>query len=112
MPPGAGDGVASRTDALIANADKQVFGPTGVVGDAQATVIQLNGLLADARNRLRKVDAVLQEAQAIGANTREATNDLGALRAEVEGSLRKVEHLVNEINRKWPFARDAELKLP
>ena len=106
------DGVASRTDALIANADKQVFGPTGVLGDAQATVIQLNGLLADARNSLRKVDAVLQEAQAIGANTREATNDLGALRAEVEGSLRKVEHLVNEINRKWPFARDAELKLP
>jgi phospholipid/cholesterol/gamma-HCH transport system substrate-binding protein len=34
------------------------------------------------------------------------------LRAEVEGSLRKVDHLVNEINRKWPFARDTELKLP
>jgi phospholipid/cholesterol/gamma-HCH transport system substrate-binding protein len=30
----------------------------------------------------------------------------------VEGSLRKVESLVNEINRKWPFARDTELKLP
>jgi phospholipid/cholesterol/gamma-HCH transport system substrate-binding protein len=34
------------------------------------------------------------------------------LRAEVEASLRKVEHLVNEINRKWPFARDPEIKLP
>ena len=106
------DGLATKTDVLITNADKQVFGPSGVLGDAQATVIQLNGLLADARSSLKKVDAVLQEAQAIGANTREATTDLGALRAEVEGSLRKVEHLVNEINRKWPFARDAELKLP
>jgi phospholipid/cholesterol/gamma-HCH transport system substrate-binding protein len=106
------DGIASKTDALITSADKQVFGPTGVMNDAQATVIQLNGLLADARSSLKKMDAVLQEAQVIGANTREATTDLGALRAEVESSLRKVEHLVNEINRKWPFARDAELKLP
>lgn len=106
------DGLATKTDVLITNADRQVFGPSGVLGDAQATVIQLNGLLADARTSLKKVDAVLLEAQAIGANTREATTDLSALRAEVEGSLRKVEHLVNEINRKWPFARDTELKLP
>jgi len=30
----------------------------------------------------------------------------------VETSLRKVENLVTEINRKWPFARDPEMKLP
>ena len=73
---------------------------------------QLNGLLADARNSLKKVDAVLVEAQAIAGNAREATNDLGTLRAEVDASLRKVEQLVNEINRKWPFKRDTEIKLP
>ncbi len=41
-----------------------------------------------------------------------AATDLGALRAEVDVSLRKVTNLVDEINRKWPFARDMELKLP
>lgn len=102
----------ARLDGLALKANTQVFGPTGVVADTQATVQQLNGLLADARNSLKKVDAVLQEAQAIGANTREATTDLGALRAEVESSLGKVEHLVNEINRKWPFARTTEVKVP
>ncbi|MEO8543716.1 MAG: MlaD family protein [Burkholderiaceae bacterium] len=106
------DSVAARADGLIARADEQVFGADGVVRETRATVLQLNGLLAEARNSLKKVDAVLVEAQAIGANTREATTDLGALRAEVEASLRKVEHLVNEINRKWPFARDAQIKLP
>ena len=106
------DGIAQRTDGMIARADKQVFGEQGVVSDARATVVQLNGLLADARNSLKKVDAVLVEAQGIGANTREATTDLGTLRAEVEASLRKVEQLVNEINRKWPFARDAKITLP
>ena len=104
--------LATKADSLIGHADTQVFGPRGVVTDAQATIVQLNGLLADARNSLKKMDAVLIEAQAVGANAKEATADLGTLRAEVESSLRRVEQLVNEINRKWPFKRDTEIKLP
>lgn len=105
----------ARLDGMAAKADRQVFGSgsdAGLVPEVRATVLQLNGLLADTRQSLTKVDAVLAEAQAIGANAREATTDLGALRAEVEANLRKVESLVNEINRKWPFARETELKLP
>ena len=102
----------ARVDGLAAKADTQVFGDKGVMPETRATVVQLNGLLGDARVSLKKVDALLVDAQAIAANTREGTADLGALRAEVESSLRKVEHLVNEINRKWPFARDTEIKLP
>ena len=102
----------ARFDDLAAKADTQVFGEQGVMPATRATVAQLNGLLADARLSLKKVDAVLLEAQAVATNAREGTSDLAALRAEVDASLRKVEHLVNEINRKWPFARDTELKLP
>jgi phospholipid/cholesterol/gamma-HCH transport system substrate-binding protein len=102
----------ARFDTLAAKADTQVFGPEGVVREARATVIQLNGLLADTRASLKKVDAVLVEAQAVGANVRGATEDLGTLRGEVEANLRKVESLINEINRKWPFARETEIKLP
>jgi len=29
----------------------------------------------------------------------------------VDANLRKIEGLVNELNRKWPFARDVEIKL-
>lgn len=104
--------LATKADSLVGNADRQVFGPQGVMTDAQASIVQLNGLLADARNSLKKMDAVLVEAQAVGANAKEATADLGTLRAEVESSLRRVEQLVNEINRKWPFKRDTEIKLP
>jgi phospholipid/cholesterol/gamma-HCH transport system substrate-binding protein len=52
------------------------------------------------------------QAEAVGANVRVASSDLGALRSEVEASLRKVSQLADEINRKWPFARDTELRLP
>ena len=106
------DGLVVKADGLAKKADAQVFGASGVMSETRASVVQLNGLLSDARNSLKKVDGVLQEAQAIASNTREASNDLGTLRGEVEASLRKVEHLVNEVNRKWPFKRDTELKLP
>ena len=102
----------ARLDGLAAKADTQVFGADGVMRDARATIQQLGGVLGDARASLKKVDAVLEEARAVGANARVATTDLGALRAEVETSLRNIDQLINEVNRKWPFARDTELKLP
>ncbi|RYY88505.1 MAG: MCE family protein [Comamonadaceae bacterium] len=102
----------ARVDGLAAKADSQVFGPEGVMRDVRATVVQLDGLLADTRASLKKVDAVLVEAQGVGSNVRVATQDLGTLRGEVEANLRKIDSLVNEINRKWPFARDSEIRLP
>jgi phospholipid/cholesterol/gamma-HCH transport system substrate-binding protein len=108
-----------QTNALLAKADQRIFGAKGVMDSAQATIDgsqvairELTGVLTDARASLKKVDAVLAEAQAVGANARVASADLGALRAEVEISLRKVTQLVDEVNRKWPFARDTEIKLP
>ena len=107
--------LVARLDGVVAKADKQVFGSgkdAGLVPEVRAAVVQLNGLLTDTRQSLTKIDAVLVEAQAVGANAREATTDLGALRGEVETNLRKVETLLNDINRKWPFAHETELKLP
>ncbi len=112
------DALARRLDSLAANADKQVFGQGAapgqgsLVGDARATVQQLTVLLGQARTSLQKVDAVLVEVEGIASNTREATSDLGTLRGDVESSLRKVESLINDINRKWPFKSNPEIKLP
>ena len=102
----------ARLDGLASKADTQVFGADGVMRDARTTVQQLNAMLLDARASIQKVDAVLEEANAIGANARVATTDLGALRADVETSLRNIDQLIQEVNRKWPFAKDTELKLP
>lgn len=102
----------ARLDALAGKADAQVFGASGVMPEARATVVELRGLLVDARASLKRVDAVLQDAQVVSANAKNATADLGTLRAEVDTSLRKVEALIDQVNRKWPFARDTEVKLP
>jgi phospholipid/cholesterol/gamma-HCH transport system substrate-binding protein len=101
-----------RVDALLAKTDQRVFGKKGVMDDAQGAIRELNGLLADARGTLQKADGVLAEAQAVAKNAHAATDDLGRLRGEVDASLRKVNRLVDEINRKWPFKQDTEIKLP
>jgi phospholipid/cholesterol/gamma-HCH transport system substrate-binding protein len=105
------NGLLARLDSMAAKADAQVLGPGGVLPEGKATIVQLNAMLGDARVTLKKVDAVLAEAQAVATNARVATNDLGALRTEVDSTVRKVEQLVDEVNRKWPFARETELKL-
>jgi phospholipid/cholesterol/gamma-HCH transport system substrate-binding protein len=106
------DTMLTHVDAIVLKMDKRVFDKNGVMDDAQGAVKQLNTVLVDASNSLKKVDAVLAEAQAVGANAKMATKDLGVLRAEVDASLRKVTRLVDEINRKWPFSHESEIKLP
>ena len=109
----------ARLDGLAAKTDVQVFGTpggnAGLMPETRATIVQLNGLLTDARASLRKMDTVLQDAQAITGNAKAATADLGALRADVDANLRKVEGMLNDINKKWPFSmsgNQAEIKLP
>jgi phospholipid/cholesterol/gamma-HCH transport system substrate-binding protein len=102
----------ARIDGLAAKADQQVFGADGLMPEARAAVVQLNAALLEARESLKKIDAILVDAQAIAGNARAASNDLTALRSEVDANLRKVSRMIDEVNRRWPFAKPAEIKLP
>jgi phospholipid/cholesterol/gamma-HCH transport system substrate-binding protein len=104
--------LAQRGESFVSHADTRVFGTNGLATDAQATVRQLQGLLTDARGSLQRVDAVLKEAQGVAGNVREATADLGTLRGEVEGNLRKIEDMINDLQRKWPFNKERKIELP
>jgi phospholipid/cholesterol/gamma-HCH transport system substrate-binding protein len=106
------DAAIARVESLAANADRQVFGADGLATDARATVRQMNAVLTDARGSLQRVDDVLKEAQGIAGNVRTATSDLGSLRGDVEANLRKIEDLINDLNRKWPFAKEREVQVP
>ena len=69
-------------------------------------------MLNDAQSSLKKADAMMTNAVAISANVKDGTQDLAQLRTEIDDAVRKANDLVNEINRKWPFARNPEVKLP
>ena len=104
--------LAAQGQRLVANTDQRVFGREGIAEDAQASMRQLRSLLEESRGSLKRVDAVLQEAQGAVGNVRSATEDLGSMRADVEANLRKIEDLINDLNRKWPFAKDRKIELP
>jgi phospholipid/cholesterol/gamma-HCH transport system substrate-binding protein len=106
------DKLVGSADRLVNNADREVFGPNGLSAEGRAAIRQVQGLLTDARGTLQRVDAVLIEAQGIGANVKSATTDLGALRGDVEANLRRVEDMINDLNRRWPFAKEREVQVP
>ena len=112
-------GVTARADGVLAKTDDRMFGQGGVMDEAKRSIAQLNTILLEARDSLKKADEVLANAQATttqikhaASNVKDATTDLGALRTEVDVSIRKVNGLIDEINRKWPFARKTQIKLP
>ena len=105
-------GVSQRLDAMLGKADTRVFGQGGLVDGAQQAVRQANAALGEVRDNLKRVEKILADAEAVSGNAKAATADLGALRAEVDASLRKVSSLIDEINRKWPVQRDSEIRLP
>jgi phospholipid/cholesterol/gamma-HCH transport system substrate-binding protein len=105
-------GVSRRIDNVVGKADQRILGEGGVVEGTQRAVNQANTILNELRESLKRVDKILADAQAVSGNAKAATADLAALRAEVDASVRKVSGLIDEINRKWPFQRESEIRLP
>jgi len=98
--------------ALITKLDSLAVKMDGVADETKASLVQVRALLDDAQSSLKKADTVMANAVEISANVKDGTQDLAALRAEIDDAVRKANALVNEINKKWPFARDPEVKLP
>jgi phospholipid/cholesterol/gamma-HCH transport system substrate-binding protein len=69
-------------------------------------------MLGEVRETLKRADGILADAESISGSAKAATKDLGQLRAEVDANLRKISALIDEINRKWPFERKSEIRLP
>ncbi|WP_370551198.1 MlaD family protein [Comamonas sp. CMM02] len=102
----------ARMDHVVQRADQQVFDANGVMPQVRATVETLNQLLKETRGSLKRLDAVLVNAESISTNVNDASSDIGQLRNEVESNLRKIEDMLADLQRKWPFAKEAEVKLP
>lgn len=105
-------GVSQKLDAVVGKTGERLFGEGGVMDEAQKAARQANAILGEVRASLLKVEAILANAEAASGNVRAASTDLAALRAEVEASLKRVAHLIEDLDRRWPFARDTAIRLP
>jgi phospholipid/cholesterol/gamma-HCH transport system substrate-binding protein len=105
-------GVSRRLDVVLSKTDQRVYGEGGLMDGTQRAVAQANAILGEVRESLKRLDRVLADAEKISGNAKAASSDLAALRAEVDASLRKVSAILEEINRKWPFERNTDIRLP
>ena len=109
-----------RVDGMILKTDRWLFEQGGVADRTRSTVTEVNAILADVRGKLTRVDAILANVQGTmanlektSANVKTATDDLAPLRAEVDEAVGRVNAMISELNRKWPFAtKTTEIKLP
>ncbi|MHB1085804.1 MAG: MlaD family protein [Thiobacillus sp.] len=106
------DGLALKMDGMAGKADQWLFAPKGVANQMNEALAQIRLLLNDAQSSLKKADVLMTNAVEISANVNEGTQDIAKLRTEIDDTVRKANSLVNEINKKWPFVRDPEVKLP
>jgi phospholipid/cholesterol/gamma-HCH transport system substrate-binding protein len=106
------DGLALKMDGMAAKTDQWLFAKDGVADLSRESLAQVRLMLNDAQSSLKKADALMSNAVEISANVKDGTQDIAKLRAEIDDAVRKANALINEINKKWPFARDPEVKLP
>ena len=97
--------LTAKLDTLAGKTDQWLYAQDGL---AEQVTLMLN----DAQASLKKADQLMANAVEISADVKEGTQDIASLRAEIDDAVRKANALVNEINKKWPFARDPEVKLP
>ena len=102
----------TKLDGLALKTDDWLFAKHGVADDTRELLAQVRLMLNDAQSSLKKADALMSNAVAISADVKAGTQDIAALRAEIDDAVRKANALINQINQKWPFARDPEVKLP
>lgn len=106
------DGLALKIDGMAGKTDQWLFAHNGVADSTRDSLEQVRLMLNDAQSSLKKADLLMTNAVAISADVKSGTQDLAALRAEIDDAVRKANSLINELNQKWPFARDPEVKLP
>jgi phospholipid/cholesterol/gamma-HCH transport system substrate-binding protein len=106
------DGLALKMDGMATKADQWLFAPDGVAQQTRESLVQVRLALNDAQSSLKKADAMMANAVEISANLKEGTQDIAKLRTEIDDAVRKANSMINEINKKWPFKRDPEVKLP
>jgi phospholipid/cholesterol/gamma-HCH transport system substrate-binding protein len=102
----------ASVNSLVSKTEQRVFAAGGVMDETERAVAQANNMLGDVREALKRADAILADAEKISGNAKAATTDLATLRAEVDADLRKISGLIDELNRKWPFERKTDIRLP
>jgi phospholipid/cholesterol/gamma-HCH transport system substrate-binding protein len=99
------DGVIQKIDTLASKTDEQLYGSDGVFTNFRS-------ILNDLMKKLEKVEITLDNLNRVSSNTAGATEDLTALRSDIDEAVMSIRILVEDLDSIIPFKDESEIKLP
>jgi phospholipid/cholesterol/gamma-HCH transport system substrate-binding protein len=97
--------ILTKVNAILAKTDDQVYGNDGVL-------LLIRKILKDFILKLEKINLTVDNINKMSSNAADSTKDLKLLRAEIDSTVNSIGNLVNEIDKKLPFKKEPEIKLP
>jgi len=90
---------------VIENADESLLGERG-------SLATINRILLDLETKVKRLDALIENAITISADLQGGTQDIFLLRKEVDTTLSSVRALIQEVRNNLPFDQKKEIPLP
>lgn len=97
--------ILAKVDAILAKTDDQVYGSDGAL-------LLIRKILKDFILKLEKINITVDNINKMSSDAADSTKDLKLLRAEIDSTVNAIGNLVNEIDKKIPFKKEPEIKLP
>jgi len=97
--------ILQKVDAMAAKSDESLYGKNGIFPSLRTLLLDLVGKLA-------KLDQFIIHVNNVGANVDASTKDLKVLRKDIDAAVSNINNLVKELDRKIPFKKDPQIKLP
>jgi phospholipid/cholesterol/gamma-HCH transport system substrate-binding protein len=97
--------ILARVDTMLSKTDEQIYGSDGVL-------LLVRKILKDFLFKLEKVNTTLDNINKISSDAAASTKDLQSLRVEIDSTIIAIGTLVKEIDKKIPFKKEPEIKLP
>lgn len=97
--------IIEKVDKIATKTDEEVYGTDGLLPLTRS-------ILKDLLHKLEKMNTAIDNVIKISSDAADSTKDLKLLRAEIESTVISIGNLVNEIDKKIPFKKEPEIKLP
>lgn len=99
------DSILKNADVFLKNTDTGFYGQEGLLP-------LVNGILKDLLVKLDKLNKTVDNINKISTDAADSTTDLKLLRTEIDAAVKAIGDLADELDRKIPFKKEPEIKLP
>jgi phospholipid/cholesterol/gamma-HCH transport system substrate-binding protein len=97
--------ILKKVDSMAAKSEEALYGKDGILPSVRILLLELVG-------KLSKLDIFLDHLNNVGANMDASTKDLTVLRSDIDETVGMIKNVVKELDRKIPFKKDPQIKLP